>query len=152
MKLSTWIQKFQISLTAITLMGFAVLCVILGSYAFLLRKKELTTQDILRRELRDLREENTHLTEQNHELEQQIISIQAAYEESQKTGSDEKDVQVELEKGSQRSFVYTVKKGDTLWDIAAKYNVEVSALMRRNNLTPRSRIFPGDRLTIILKE
>jgi LysM repeat protein len=42
---------------------------------------------------------------------------------------------------------YTVKRGDTLWDIAKKYNVSVSQLKNWNNM--RSvRIRPGDRIRI----
>mgnify|MGYP002750872936 CR=1 FL=1 len=45
-----------------------------------------------------------------------------------------------------------VQKGDTVWDIATMYKVTVDDLLRWNNMTKRSRIFPGDELTIILKE
>jgi len=42
---------------------------------------------------------------------------------------------------------YTVKRGDTLWDIAKKYNVSVGQLQDWNNM--RSvRIRPGDRIRI----
>lgn len=42
--------------------------------------------------------------------------------------------------------IYTVKKGDTLWDIAIKNGTTVEQLMRDNNLTS-SLIFPGDQLS-----
>ena len=41
---------------------------------------------------------------------------------------------------------------DKIWDIANMYEVEVRALMRWNNLSLQSRIFPGDQLLIILGE
>lgn len=142
MKLSARAQRFHLSLTAMTWMGFLLVCAIFGSYTFLLRDKELSVQNS---ELQYLREENRSLTERNHKLEEQLTSAQSE-------GEGEDNVVVELEEGSQRSFLYTVKKGDTIWDIAELYDIDVKALMRWNNLTPRSRIFPGDQLIIIIEE
>ena len=149
MKLSVWAQKFHLSLPAITWMGFIVVCAIFGGYAFLLRSKELSVRNS---ELQYLREENRSLTERNSELERHLTSIESDCEEARKAVSGVNDVTAELEEGSQRSFLYTVRKGDTIWDIAEIYNIDVKALMRWNNLTPRSRIFPGNQLIIILEE
>lgn len=149
MKLSAWGLKFQLSLTALTGMGFVVLLAIWGSYVVLFRNKELTTQN---RELQYLRTENSRLTAQNQEFERQLAVIRANVAETGPTVSAGKNVPGELQEGRQRSFSYTVKKGDTIWDIAKMYNVDVQALMRWNNLNPRSQIFPGDTLTIMLKE
>lgn len=46
------------------------------------------------------------------------------------------------------AIIYTVKPGDTLWDIARAHNVTVSALRRTNGLGGRAAIHPGDRLRI----
>jgi cell division protein FtsB len=112
------------------------------------RDKELTAQN---REVQYLRAENSRLTAQNQELVQQAALLRAKLAESG-TAAEEKNPNGELTEGRQRSFSYTVKKGDTIWDIAKMYNIEGQALMRWNHLNPRSQIFPGDTLTIMLKE
>jgi len=43
---------------------------------------------------------------------------------------------------------YTVRRGDTLWKIAQAHGVSLNNLARWNNLSVRSRIFPGDKLKI----
>ncbi|MFA4884524.1 MAG: LysM peptidoglycan-binding domain-containing protein, partial [Desulfotomaculaceae bacterium] len=46
-----------------------------------------------------------------------------------------------------RSLSYTVKEGDTLYDIAREHRVELSELMKVNSLTG-SLIWPGDILSL----
>lgn len=115
----------------------------------MLRAKDLTVRNS---ELQYVHEEKTQLLEQNRELEKQLADLQVRCGGSDNTLSGTEGIATELQVGSQRSFVYTVKKGDTIWDIAALYNVNVKDLMRWNKLGPRSQIFPGDQLTIILQE
>ena len=43
--------------------------------------------------------------------------------------------------------VYVVQEGDTLWDIAARFNVSVSAIQTANNMSSQN-IFVGDKLII----
>lgn len=50
--------------------------------------------------------------------------------------------------GSSDAHVYVVRKGDTLSTIAGRHNVPFRSLLKWNNLNPRSRIYPGDRLII----
>ena len=50
------------------------------------------------------------------------------------------------------TITYTVRPGDTLWDIARAHNVTVSALRRANGLNRRGAIHPGDRLRIDLPD
>ena len=149
MELLARTQKLQISLTTVTWMGFICVCGIFLGYAFLFKDKEVTSQDLLRAELRYLRAENKTLTERNRELEQYSPALRQG---DQHTGAEVIRGDSELEQKKQRSFLYTVKKGDTIWDIAITYKVDVEALMRWNNLTRQSRIYPGDTLIIILEE
>lgn len=46
--------------------------------------------------------------------------------------------------------VYTVKRGDTLWKIAKAHGVEISEIAKWNNISPRSKLSPGDKLKIYL--
>jgi cell division protein FtsB len=140
MKRSAWTQRFHVPLIILTWVGFIAILGLFGSYVFLLRSKEIAMQEMLYKELQSLREENYRLTEQNQQLEQEGCPSVSA------------NPPLDPEAASQRSFQYTVQKGDTMWDIAAMYNVDVNDLMRWNNLTPRSQIFPGEQLTIILDE
>ena len=43
---------------------------------------------------------------------------------------------------------HTVKKGDTLWDIARSYDVSLNDLMALNGLNRNSKIVPGNRLKV----
>lgn len=149
MNISVWRQKFQISLlSVITWIGFVVVFGVFWGYAFLLKDKHLSTQE---REVQYLREENRQLVEQNRELERRIEALQAEKDSPQENITGIPDTDPEFGQASQRSFIYTVKQGDTIWDIARLYNVDNKDLMRWNNLVS-SQISPGDQLIIILDE
>ena len=45
--------------------------------------------------------------------------------------------------------VYKVQKGDNLYEIAKKFNVKIKDICKWNNITEKSRIFPGDKLHIL---
>ncbi|WP_081859146.1 LysM peptidoglycan-binding domain-containing protein [Desulfohalovibrio reitneri] len=50
--------------------------------------------------------------------------------------------------GDLREITYQVRRGDTIWAIARRYNVNPSHLLSWNNLTRHSIIRPGQELTI----
>lgn len=54
-------------------------------------------------------------------------------------------------KRSGKKRIYTVKRGDTLWDIARSYKVSHKALARWNGLSPKDTLKPGRKLAIWTK-
>jgi membrane-bound lytic murein transglycosylase D len=53
-----------------------------------------------------------------------------------------------LAAANSKATSYTVRKGDTLSAISRRFRVQLTDLLRWNNLNSKSRIFPGDRLQI----
>ncbi len=149
MKFVSAVQNIKLPLTVTTWLWFAVLCGLFGGYAFWLGHEAETSQNS---ELQYLRDENTYLIEENKGLEEQVQALQKSCDQNGMDNPDHVDGLTDAGLDPQRSFVYTVKTGDTIWDIATLYNIDVTALMRWNNLGPRSRIFPGDQLLIMLEE
>ena len=47
-----------------------------------------------------------------------------------------------------RICIYTVRKGDTLWEISRSAGIDLESLCRWNGIQNASRIYPGDRLKI----
>lgn len=52
------------------------------------------------------------------------------------------------EKEKKEPLDYEVKRGDTLWDIAGKYNIGINAILQANDLTAKSVIKPGQKLKL----
>lgn len=50
-----------------------------------------------------------------------------------------------------KEIVYTVRKGDTLWDIARRYELKTSEIIYWNNLRKRGTIYPGNMLKLRIK-
>jgi len=53
-------------------------------------------------------------------------------------------------KRTAQKIVYQVKAGDTLWDIARKYEVATKNIMDWNNLSDDHVLRPGDKLTLLV--
>ncbi len=49
------------------------------------------------------------------------------------------------------SLVYPVQTGDTLWEIATKFNVSIGELKSWNNIRNVNKLTPGDQLVVYLK-
>ncbi|EWH12101.1 membrane-bound lytic murein transglycosylase [Catenovulum agarivorans DS-2] len=49
---------------------------------------------------------------------------------------------------NQSSIQYTVKRGDTFWDIGKAHKVNIRDLAKWNNMSPSDPIYPGQTLTI----
>ena len=57
-----------------------------------------------------------------------------------------------LPKKKGKEIIYIVKEGDTLWDIAQKYNVTIEEIKNWNSLNGGDRIYPSDRLRLKVGE
>lgn len=55
---------------------------------------------------------------------------------------------VSTQPAATRARVHVVNRGSTVWDIARRYGVSVSAIVAANGIANPSRIFAGQRLTI----
>jgi membrane-bound lytic murein transglycosylase D len=58
---------------------------------------------------------------------------------------------IEEQSDGNRLVTHKVRRGDTLWDIARRYNVSPQRLMTWNNLNKRSVIRPGDKLKVYVE-
>lgn len=64
----------------------------------------------------------------------------------QSLSSGSGDVEDEKEK-----LIYVVRSGDTLWDIARGFGVQVKDICRWNDLHPKQTIYPGEKLQIYVQ-
>lgn len=49
-------------------------------------------------------------------------------------------------------IIYSVKKGDNLWELSQNFNVDLRLLRKWNGLSPREPLMPGDKLVIHLNQ
>ena len=54
----------------------------------------------------------------------------------------------EIKPAPTRSRTHIIKRGDTLWEIARTYKINVEKLKKANNLTSDSRLMPDQELII----
>ncbi len=59
---------------------------------------------------------------------------------------------VQHAKRTLKEILYEVKKGDNIWNIAKKFGVSPSKLYSWNNLHKNSKIYPGDKLKILIED
>ena len=76
----------------------------------------------------------------------------------EKTASTTRSVSAKESKSTQRKAItekkksYTVRRGDTLYSIAQRFDVALDDLRRWNKLSSKARLHPGDKVTIHLAE
>jgi peptidoglycan lytic transglycosylase D len=54
--------------------------------------------------------------------------------------------------GDGKRYIYSVKRGDNLWDIGRHYGISVSQLTRWNGISKRRLLKPGQKLTVWVKD
>ncbi len=54
--------------------------------------------------------------------------------------------------GDGKRYIYSVKRGDNLWDIGRQYGISVSELTRWNGISKKSLLKPGQKLTVWVKD
>jgi peptidoglycan lytic transglycosylase D len=54
--------------------------------------------------------------------------------------------------GDGKRYIYSVKRGDNLWDIGRSYGISVSQLTRWNGISKKSILRPGQKLTVWVKD
>lgn len=54
--------------------------------------------------------------------------------------------------GDGKRYIYSVKRGDNLWDIGRQYGISVSQLTRWNGLSKRGILRPGQKITVWVKD
>lgn len=68
--------------------------------------------------------------------------------DSVKETKNTKTPAVKETKETKASSVYVVKPGDSLWNIAKKYNMTYQELARRNNIKNPALIYPAQKLIL----
>jgi len=82
-----------------------------------------------------------------------IIPLPASYQVAKNRSHDRKPAKLpDLSDQGLRKVVHVVEKGDSLWLIGKRYGVSTSSLRRWNSTYGSSRIRPGQRIVVWVKE
>ena len=76
------------------------------------------------------------------------ISAKVFSEESKVFISDVLESDEDIKDKKSSITIYVVGKGDTLWEIAKKFNSTVDAITKINNIDNADMIYPGEKILI----
>jgi membrane-bound lytic murein transglycosylase D len=77
-----------------------------------------------------------------------LIPIAAQDLSKYQLSEDQRLVKRQSKKAGSYKIDYTVKKGDTMWDISREFKVNIRSLAKWNNMAPRDTIRPGQNIAI----
>ncbi|HQA59400.1 MAG TPA: DUF3794 domain-containing protein [Tepidanaerobacteraceae bacterium] len=77
-----------------------------------------------------------------------VVHVEEEYVEEEEEEKEEKKEKKEKKDDKPAMTIYIVQRGDTLWNIAKRYNVTVEAIVRANNIANPDSIMPGQQLVI----
>lgn len=83
-----------------------------------------------------------------------VLDVEEEYEdeeapEEEKEQKDQMPEKKDDQNGQMPSMtIYIVQRGDTLWNIAKRYNVTIDSIVQANNIADPNRIMPGQQLVI----